>query len=152
MAVPRVEKAYEKRAWIIPFALGAALFIEGLVVTLTGASDDPDLPAVAGVTWAQLSSTNPAVASYITLVARGLGTVTLLANFFLMAISLKSYRRGERWSWYALWAYPVLFGLIAATRFGAGAGAVAGLPFITVVIVVSLLGLLLPYRKFFPKK
>ncbi len=147
MAAPRAEKAYERYAWIIPFALGTFAFILGLVVALTG---DPNFKSITGMTLDQLSSTNPAVASYIAYAVRYLGTTDLTAGFFVMAISLKSYRRGEKWSWYALWAFPVLIGLHTGLDFSAGLVMVGenGI----VVLVVFLLGLLLPVRKFFPRK
>ncbi|HLB68463.1 MAG TPA: hypothetical protein VJN63_08375, partial [Thermoplasmata archaeon] len=68
------------------------------------------------------------------------------------AICLRSYRRGERWAWYALWVLPLNFviglqGLVLSLRVGAPPLFVPLL-----FVIISLLGLLLPYRKFFPKK
>ncbi len=146
---PRVEKAYEKHAWIIPFALAASFLIEGLFVALTSGVYDPNLQTVAGTTWDKLSSTYPVIASFIVPGNRIFGVTLLGFGFFMMAISLKSYRRGEKWSWYALCSFSVLLGL--GTAFEFSAGAVSQGQSGTIFVMVSLLGLLLPYRKFFPK-
>ncbi len=146
MTEPRIEKAYEKHAWIILFALAALFFVEGLFDILTSGVYDPNWQTVAGTTWDKLSSTYPMIASFIALGDKIFGITLLGFGFFIMAISLKSYRRGERWSWYALSSFPVLLGLSAAVEPS------AMLPFALVFIMASLLGLFLPYRKFFPKK
>ena len=143
------EKAYEKHAWMILFAVGALLFYLALFIIVTAGSADPDLQEVAGMTRDELASISPGFASYLVLGSRTLGVILSGVAFFGMAISLKSYRRGEKWSWYALWYFPVLFGLSAALELGAG-GVTEGRAF-AVLFGVSLLGLLLPYRKFFPK-
>ncbi len=149
MTAPRVERAYEKHAWIIFFAFGAVSFVLGLFITLTSGSADPDLQAVGGTTWAQLSSAYPQLASYIALNNRTSGLSDLVVGFFLMAISLKSYRRGEKWSWYAFWLVPVYVGL--DTAFEVSAGGVSEGQTGVIFLVLSLVGLLLPYRRFFPK-
>ncbi len=150
MVVPRVEKAYEKHAWMIPFTLGAIYVVFGLFIALTSGLGAPDCQAVAHMTCDELSSGNPQIATYLALSNRTFGVVLMGIGFFGMAISLKSYRRGEKWSWYALWYLPVLFGIHAALEFGAGA--VSDGQQGVVVLMVSILGLLLPYRKFFPKQ
>ena len=151
MAVPRQEKAYEKHAWIIPFAIGAFNFIFGLALTVGGPSIDPELELIAGVTFDQLSSSSPRVAALIDFSYKNLGFAGLIGNFLIMVISLKSYRRGEEWSWFALWVLPVFAGASILLLLSYGSSSFFILLTAT-VFVVSVLGLLLPYRKFFPKK
>ena len=63
-------------------------------------------------------------------------------------LALIPYRRRERWAWIALWFYPVFWTIHL----------VAGLPpgkdhiHQVVFIALSLLGLLLPVRAFFPRR
>lgn len=77
--------------------------------------------------------------------ADGLASIGL--GLFGGLIVVIPYRRAERWTWWALWFYP-LFWL---------AHLIWGLPPGTdhvhqvVFIALSLLGLLLPVRRFFPK-
>lgn len=63
---------------------------------------------------------------------------------FSLATAAKPYRRGEKWAWYVLWYWPLLF-LIHAIAFGS---VIHGLP----LFIIALMGLLGPYRKFFPRK
>jgi len=64
-------------------------------------------------------------------------------------LSLTAYRKGERWAWYILWSVPVFFLGFVAIAMSIGASGL--LPFLTLFVVLSLLGLLLPFRRFFPK-
>ena len=61
-----------------------------------------------------------------------------------IAISSTGYRRGKRWAWYVSLSFPVL-GLAEAILYEVDPPAL-------VLFVLSVPGLLLPYRKFFPKK
>ncbi len=61
--------------------------------------------------------------------------------FFVIAISVTAYRRGDRWAWYALWLVPLITVLEIIVNFES--------PPLVLVFVMSLLGLLLPVRKFF---
>jgi hypothetical protein len=71
------------------------------------------------------------------------GEPQLAWSVLVIAISLNSYRRGEKWAWYAFWILVVELSLfIIDERFWGDA----------LVLVIVLLGLFLPFRKFFPKK
>ena len=61
-------------------------------------------------------------------------------------ITAVAYRRRERWAWFALWYYPLFW---AAHLLG---GLPPGREHVhqVVFIVLSLAGLLLPVREFFP--
>jgi hypothetical protein len=56
----------------------------------------------------------------------------------------------EKWAWYTLWLVPIL--LVSCAIFNASwfHGVNESLGFIPIT-TVTLLGLLLPYRKFFPR-
>ena len=147
MTAPGPEKAYEKHAWIILFVMNVFLLIFGLDVPLVPLqSGIPELASSSiGKNWSELLSSNPWLADYTSIIVRQQGTALLGLNIFGLSITLKGYRKGERWAWYTLWYYPVLFVsgalLISST-------AVFLIPF----TVIYLVGLLLPYRKFFPRK
>ena len=142
------EKAYEKHAWLLLFAVGIVIFILGLFVAIGGGSADPDFPAIAGMTYDELRSSNPGVADYIDFFRLNLGLFLLGFAVFTMAVAWKSFRKGEKWAWYVLWSLPLIFGLGAATNLSAGG---VGWPLLTALGITSLAGLLLPIRKFFPK-
>lgn len=71
------EKAYEKHAWVLLFAVGLVVFLFGLV-TAIAVVPDPDLPAIAGIRYDALRSSNPEFADYIDFLRMNLG-------FFLWA-------------------------------------------------------------------
>ena len=99
-------------------------------------------------TWNGLQTSNPQGADFIRWLTGQWGLMELGVAFFVIATAMTGYRRGERWAWYSLWFVPILYGLIALlTPWGQ-----ALVPLALLLLVVSLLGLLLPYRKFFPRK
>ena len=139
MATPRVEKAYEKLAWVFLFGIGALFFI-GAVTHIAG----------QGVNDVDLGAASTSLANFVRMNDReqgiGLGGFSAL----VMAISRFSYRKGDQWAWYALLIVPlfVLGGMIDNIL----AGQTSILFFSIPLVIISLLGLLLPYRKFFPRK
>jgi hypothetical protein len=79
---------------------------------------------------------------------RAIGVASIGMGMFGLLITTIAYRRRERWAWFALWYYPVFW----------TAHLVGGLPpgkdhvHQVVFIVLSLAGLLLPVREFFPQR
>jgi Mn2+/Fe2+ NRAMP family transporter len=114
------EKAYQKYAWVILFALGVLLTLNNLILL------------VAGI--AQAS-------------AIGYLGFSLLAT----VIAFFNYRNRERWAWYAMWIFPAVLVLTAIRLFSENEDRGLALMF-TAFAALSLLGLLLPSRMFFPKK
>jgi len=158
MVVSRAEKAYEKYAWILLVVVGAISLIGALIFLIipgTGLSSTTgELDAVLGVKWSDLVVSDPTAANLIGKVLvyleRVLGAFLLSLSALIIAVSLKSYRRGEKWAWYAFLVLPVSFGVREAADISLGF--YSDLPAWAPLAIVSLLGLLLLYRKFFPKK
>ena len=116
------EKGYEKHAWILFLALG----VFGVIGSLL---------ALAGV---PVFGREPATAQ------RTIGMLFLGFSILSVAASLKSYRGGERWAWYTFWYWVII--PLYFVSFG-------GPPALNIpLLIVALLGLLLPIRKFFPRK
>jgi cell division protein FtsW (lipid II flippase) len=63
-------------------------------------------------------------------------------NTLVLALSVGPYRRGERWAWYTLWLMPLLF---VGYFFIAPEAVYLYLG----LAVLSALGLILPYRRYF---
>jgi hypothetical protein len=112
-----------KTAWMSLAIIGVAILVFGLVVTVVPGSGDPPYLRTIGVA------------------SIGMGTFGLL-------ITTMAFRRCERWAWFALWYYPAFW----------TAHLVGGLPpgkehvHQVVFIVLSVVGLLLPVREFFPRR
>src|SRR5215207_6810044 len=112
-----------KTAWISLAIIGLAILLFGLITAL--------MPASGG-------------SPYL----RAIGVASIGMGLFGVLITTIAYRRRERWAWFALWYYPLFW----------TAHLVGGLPpgkdhiHQVVFIILSLVGLLLPVREFFPRR
>jgi len=112
-----------KIGWISLAIIGVAILVFGLIATTVPASSDPP---------------------YL----RAIGVASIGMGMFGFLITTFAYRRRERWAWFALRYYPVFW----------TAHLVGGLPpgkehvHQIVFIALSVAGLLLPVREFFPRR
>lgn len=144
------ERIYQKNAWILLFVLGIVGLFFALSALVTGAPADPQSPkSLTGSTWDELVARSPGVANLVRSVERAFGISLLGFSVFGMAVSAVSYRRWERWAWYVSWFVPILLIGFIVNNFGSGG---VLWPLFMVLLIISLLGLFLPYRKFFPRK
>ncbi len=110
-------------SWISLAIVGVAILVFGVIVTVVPTSSN---------------------SSYL----QAIGVAAIGMGVFGILITTIAYRRRERWAWLALWYYPVFW----------TAHLVGGLPpgkdhvHQIVFIVLSLVGLLLPVREFFPRR
>jgi hypothetical protein len=153
-ATTRTEKAYEKYAWVTFFIIGIALLVSAVILTLTGSLPSQSLyqsDITLGKSWSALQASNPDVVKLSNDLVRYYAEVLVPLSVLTLAISFTSFRRGEKWSWYTFWIWPpaFLYDIGIETSFGIPFGYIASidLPF----VALCLLGLLLPYRKFFPR-
>jgi hypothetical protein len=109
--------------WISLAIIGVAILAFGLITATVPASTDPP---------------------YL----RAIGVASIGMGLFGLLITTIAYRRHERWAWFTLWYYPVFW----------TAHLLGGLPpgkehiHQIVFIVLSVAGLLLPVREFFPRR
>jgi hypothetical protein len=134
VAFPGKERAYEKHAWVILFVLGISTVFFA-VLSLGNYA-----------TWLGLVRSPDVFPDPIEFSAASLGY-----GIFLIVVARVSFRKGERLAWYFSWYLPISFALLISHDLTVG-GSKAGFAALPLVfLIVSLLGLLLPYRKFFPK-
>ena len=145
------EKIYEKYAWIVFFAIGA-MFLVSAVPHALGFNTDPALvESIAGTTIDGLKASNPMFFNLYNFYFSGGGLSDLGFAFFLIVISTTAYRRGDKWAWYSFWFVPAFFlGFVALSLTLESSSSL--IPPLMVFIILSLVGLLLPFRKFFPSK
>jgi hypothetical protein len=151
-------KAYEKYAWLILFGVVSVLAARFLLFIISGffaGGLHPDSQAVenlTGMTWNELLEFNPGLTNFYGWLEREISIVYLSFLALLAIVIAFPYRKGHQWAWYTVWILPIF--TIAITIHG---GLVTG--FNTAVIIQTamlllliLLGIFLPYKKFFPTK
>jgi cytochrome bd-type quinol oxidase subunit 2 len=147
------EKIYEKYAWIIFFVIGAMTLVTAVFHAL-GINTDPALvESIAGKSIDALKSSDPMFFNLYNFYFSSGGLSDIGFAFLLTVTSMTAYRRGDKWAWYAFWFVPAFFlGFATLNLTLESSSSMLMLPPLMMFIILSLVGLLLPYRKFFPSK
>ena len=114
-----------KISWISLLATGIGILGFGIIVTT--------YPQIAGPTEEGL--------------LRAIGVATTGMGIFGVMITLRAYRRKEKWAWFTLWYYPIFWTIHLVGELPPGNDHIHQIVF----IVISLLGLLLPVRQLFSR-
>jgi len=111
-----------KLCWIALAIIGIAIFAFGLLIaTVPSPNDSPFVRAV--------------------------GVASIGMGLFGFLITVMAYRHRQRWAWFALWYYPIFWTVHLVGRLPPGKDEIHQIAF----ILLSLAGLLLPLREFFPR-
>jgi hypothetical protein len=113
-------------SWIFLLLTGLGILCFGLLVSV--------YPRIAG--------------AYDLGLLRAFGISTAGMGFFGTAITLRSFRRKEGWAWFILWYYPIFWTLHLVETLPPGNDHIHQIVF----IIISILGLILSFRQFFPRK
>ena len=122
----RVERVYEKYGWMI-LAVSAVFGIVAAVMTT--------LPPLS---W----FTDPVIIMAYSLMG-ALGVTWVGFNLFALILTLIPFRRGERWAWFTLWMLPLMW----LSQFALAPDH----SYYLVLAIISAVGLILPYRRFFSR-
>jgi hypothetical protein len=146
-----MERAYVKYGWVVFLALGLLWLVVGLtqVFNPDGLLEN-EAQHVTDMSLSELEASCPEATKLVRFLIGALGMLKTSWSLLVLAITLTGYRRGEKWAWYTLWLVPALLvgqGLFNSVFLGDVKEMLQWIPITT----VSLLGLLLPYRKFFPR-
>ena len=98
-------------AWKIMMIPNFAILLFGLVFTfIPDAMNSQGFESFTGQNWSAFVSASPKTADLLLLTAgRMFGVHILIITVLFFGITLTSFRRGERWSWYALLTGVTLF-------------------------------------------
>ena len=146
-----MERKREKYGWMIYLFLGLLWLVVGLYQVFSPnelLNDDALL--ITGMSWSELKASNPVVTDLVRFHFGSMGVLKTSWSLFVIAISLTGYRKGEKWAWYMLWLAPLVLvwsAIFNVSFLGDVNQALQWIPILT----ISLLGLFLPYRKFFSK-
>ena len=145
-------RVYEKYGWVIFLALGLLWVVVGLSQIFNpDVLIETDVQHVTGMSLIELEASNPESIELVRFYMGIIGNLKTSWSFLVLAITLTGYRRGEKWAWYTLWLAPAILvsqGIINSILLG---DINEMLPWIQITSI-SLLGLLIPIRKFFPRK
>ena len=144
-------RVYEKYAWVVFLALGVLWVVVGFVQAFfPDGLAEADAQLITGMSWSELKDLSPEATDLARFLYGGMGMLKMSWSFFVLAITLTGYRKGEKWAWYIMLLVPIL--LLSSAIFNAGfVGDVFQMMEWIPIMTVTLLGLLLPYRKFFPR-
>ncbi|MCW1949139.1 MAG: DUF603 domain-containing protein [Candidatus Shapirobacteria bacterium] len=150
---PTGEKFYEKYSWVIFFIIGLIILAGALPHTF-GVNTDPALvQSISGQTLDELKNSRPTFFNLYHYYFRGGGLSDLGFAFFLIVISVTAYRQKQKWSWFAFLFVPVYFLSWIFLSSTLPPESVSSLfPPLIIITVLSLFGLILPLKKFFPKQ
>lgn len=134
-------KAIAQKSWVLFFlvGLGITYFAYDNIVTIPAI--DPADPE-RGWTWL---TTDPEVIEYIKFWFRNFGIWVLAVAVFVIVISVTGFRQGDRWAWYSFLYLPMHIGIHMMIW-------PWSIPILSVLMIMTLTGLILPLRIFFPKQ
>jgi magnesium-transporting ATPase (P-type) len=145
-------KIYEKYAWIVLLSVGLLWLVVGIVAVYSPEGIfEGDAQAVTNLPWTDLKASSPEASNFIIFVYGQMGLLKISWSLFILAITLTGFRRGEKWAWYIMLLAPIL--LVSDAVFSVVfIGDINQVLQFIPITAITMVGLLLPYRIFFPKK
>jgi hypothetical protein len=115
-------------------------------------------PVLFRIAWGSLAITGVAILVFGLITAvwpgssdqlsvRATGVASIGMGLFGVMITAIAFRRRERWAWFTLWYYPIFWTAHLLGGLPPGKDHIHQIAF----IVLSLVGLILPVREFFPR-
>lgn len=135
----------------VPFLIfGTSALLFGLSASdfPVGLPGGPDaVSSTTGVTWDEVVSEQATAMTLLRGVSRVAGLAFLGYGVLVIAVASVPFRRGARWAWFVLWTVPTfMLGLLVHEL----QGGFVHMP--AIFLTMSIAGLVLPYRVFFPKR
>ena len=143
------ERAREKYGWVVYLFLGLLWVVYGLTQVFNP-GNLRDAQHITGLSLSELEVKSPEATELVYFLYGALGLLKTNWSLLVLAITLTGYRRGEKWAWYTMWLVPLTLvgqGLWYSVYLGDFNEMLPWIPITT----VSLVGLFLPFRKFFPR-
>jgi hypothetical protein len=147
----RKERVNEKYGWIVFLGLGLLWLVVGLTQLFNPEEYlDNEVQHITGMSLSELEASFPEATEMVRFLFGSVGVLKTSWSLLVLSITLWPYRKGEKWAWYTLWLVPAVLvgqGLWYSVFLGDFSEMLRYIPIVT----LTLLALLLPYRKFFPK-
>jgi hypothetical protein len=126
--------AKQTDAWVPFFALGLFMMAFGVYQAV--------LPSADPNHWKSFI-TDPVVVAYVADDFRASGGMTVAFGLLTAVASFRWFRAGDPWAWFTFWIFPILCAWGMATTWAIGLW--------LVLLIVTTLALVVPYRRFFPR-
>lgn len=144
------KRVYEKYGWVWYLALGLLWIVVGLNQLFTPeVLLEDDAQHITGMSLSEFEVSSPEAFKLILWLYMGLGNLKTSWSLLVIAVTLTGYRRGEKWAWYTLWLVPTILVSSAIYNIYFMGDINEALQWVPITFL-SIVGLLLPYRKFFP--
>jgi hypothetical protein len=130
-------------AWKVTMIPNLTVLLFGLLLALIpDAVLGEGFQLFAGQSWSALLSASPKTAEYISLFGRMFGAHMIALAVLIIAITLRSFRRGENWSWYTLLISNTLgWGSAIAFELTAGEISIVAIEIVMILLVYIALGI-----------
>jgi hypothetical protein len=107
---------FERHTWKVLLGISLIIGLFGLLDMTGGAADLQNgetvlMHSYTGMSWAEMQAAQPEAAYMIDRIFRTNGASLFTLALLSGAVCVFGFRRGERWAWYALWAFPIWFAL-----------------------------------------
>jgi len=146
-----MERPWVKYGWVVFLFLGLLWLVVGLSQLITpDVLLENDAQRITNMSLSELEASSPTTVQLARSLMGTVGNLKTSWSFLVLVITLTAYRRGEKWAWYTMWLMPAILvtqGIFDSVFLGDISEMLKWIPITT----ISLLGLLLPYRKFFPR-
>jgi hypothetical protein len=146
-----MERPWVKHGWVVYLFLGLLWLVVGLTQVFNPEELlDNEAQHITGMSMSELETSFPEATELSRFVFGSVGVLKTSWSLFLLAITLTGFRRGEKWAWYTMWLAPAVLvgqGLWYSVFLGDFNEMLIYIPIMT----VALVGLFLPFRKFFPR-
>jgi hypothetical protein len=144
-------RIFEKYGWVVYLFLGLLWLVVGITQVFNPEElADDEAQHITGRSLSELEASFPEATELVRFLFGAVGMLKTSWSLLVLAITLTGYRRGEKWAWYTMWLVPALLvgqGLFNSVFLNDFKEMLSWIPITT----LSLLGLFLPYRKFFPR-
>ena len=152
----KVEPFLQHYGWTV-FAFLSVVFMGfGIGDMILGMDADPAIgESITGIPWEELRASSPEIANLIDMQVRATGAAIFFLSILSLSITINAFRPGQRWAWYTLWIWPLWNAGVFLVFFLAERQPAFPPPppmqSAPILFVIALAGLVLTYRKFFPK-
>ena len=147
------ESSIKIGSWFILATGIYALVTAILWIFMTEVAFVSDFAAYTGQTYSDYLISNPKPAELWLFTKRLIGIERLATSLLIILITHKSYRNGEKWSWFAIMVAGVItWGWLIGYRFAIGYAESTGIITPILGLVLLFIGLVLPARTIFSKK